>query len=60
MRRAVNDIIDPSPPDVGPVWDYFEDECAYCGVELDRATRGGHVDQPGCPNGRRDATERVV
>lgn len=32
MRRAVNDIIDPSPPDVGPVWDYFRwRRCCHLG-----------------------------
>src|SRR5580704_14837280 len=44
MRRAVAEIIDPSPTDVGPLWDYFGDRCAYCGDALVRAERRGPVD----------------
>src|SRR4051794_37835293 len=44
MRRAANEIVDPSPRSVDAVWDHFESRCAYCGVELDRASRMGHVD----------------
>jgi len=36
MRRAVAEIVDPSPTDVGPVWDYFENHCAYCGAAKTR------------------------
>jgi len=44
MRRAVAEIVDPSPTDVGPVWDYFENHCAYCGAAIKRAARIGHID----------------
>lgn len=52
MRRAVADIVDPSPTDNGPLWDYFNDQCAYCGKTLIRSSRIGQVDhaEPGGGN----------
>src|SRR4051794_20014031 len=28
MRRAVDEIVDPGPADVGPLWEYFDGSCA--------------------------------
>lgn len=44
MLRAMQEILDPSPTDVGPVWDYFESRCAYCDVDLDIQGRSAHID----------------
>jgi hypothetical protein len=44
MLRAMQEILDPSPTDVGPVWDYFQSRCAYCDVELDIHGRSAHID----------------
>jgi hypothetical protein len=44
MLRAMREILDPSPLDVGPVWDHFESRCAYCDVALDIAGRSAHID----------------
>ena len=44
MLRAMREILDPSPLDVGPVWDYFESRCAYCDVALDAAGRSADID----------------
>ncbi len=44
MRRAMNEIVDPSPNDVGPVWQAFGNRCAYCDVSLDPDGRVGHID----------------
>ena len=44
MLRAMREILDPSPIDVGPVWDHFESRCAYCDVALDIAGRSAHID----------------
>lgn len=44
MHRAVDEIVDPSPRNVDPLWKYFGGRCAYCGKELDRDEREGHVD----------------
>lgn len=44
MRRSVNEILDPSPRSVEPLWEHFESRCAYCGKALDRDRREGHVD----------------
>ena len=44
MLRARQEILDPSPLDVGPVWDHFESRCAYCDLPLDIAGRSAHID----------------
>ena len=44
MLRAMQEILDPTPTDVGPVWDHFESRCAYCDVALDIAGRSAHID----------------
>jgi hypothetical protein len=44
MLRAMREILDPSPTDVGPVWDYFESRCAYCDLQLEIAGRSAHID----------------
>jgi HNH endonuclease len=44
MQRAVNEIVDPGPTNLDPVWDHFEARCAYCGKELNRSAHEGHVD----------------
>ena len=44
MRRAVEEIIDPSPRTADPLWEYFDSQCAYCGKELNRGSRDGHID----------------
>ena len=44
MRRAVEEIVDPGPRSVDQLWGFFDGHCAYCGRELDRAQREGHID----------------
>jgi len=44
MRRTVEEIVDPGPRDIDPLWDHFEAQCAYCGKRLSRDKREGHVD----------------
>jgi hypothetical protein len=44
MRRAVDEILDPSPRSVESVWTHFEACCAYCGVSLDPEQREAHID----------------
>ena len=44
MRRAINAIVDPWPRDEARVWAHFGNVCAYCGAELDRKAREGHLD----------------
>jgi 5-methylcytosine-specific restriction endonuclease McrA len=52
MRRAVAEILDPSPSTVEGLWEHFESQCAYCGRQLRRTARDGHVDhaEPGGGN----------
>lgn len=46
IRRAFRQVIDehPSREDIDAIWKYFESECAYCGVKLQRAKKEGHLD----------------
>jgi hypothetical protein len=44
MLRAMQEILDPSPLDVGPVWDHFESRCAYCDRPLHIGERSAHLD----------------
>lgn len=44
MRRAVASILDPWPANKTLIWEFFESACAYCGVDLIKAERRGHID----------------
>lgn len=46
MRRAIGDIMDQplSKKQKLQVWEYFFSQCAYCGCELHRENRDGHID----------------
>ena len=46
IRRCLAAIVDPHPSAADKVmlWEYFESECAYCGVTLRREDRSGHLD----------------
>lgn len=44
MGRAIDSIVDPWPPSTDPVWEFFESACAYCGLELVKGERKGHID----------------
>ncbi len=44
MKRAIDEIIDPGPTSIDPLWEYFESRCAYCDVELIRGDRDAHTD----------------
>lgn len=44
MRKAVEEIVDPGPDSVDALWEHFKARCAYCGRELSRDRREGHVD----------------
>ncbi len=51
MRRAVDEIVDPGPGSVDALWEHFEARCAYCGKELRRDQREGHVDHADADGG---------
>jgi 5-methylcytosine-specific restriction endonuclease McrA len=44
MLRAMDEILDPTPTNIGPIWDHFEAHCAYCDIELDITDRSAHID----------------
>lgn len=39
-------IFDPLPPksEIDKIWAYFESDCAYCGKQIERTPRTGHLD----------------
>ena len=64
MRKSLLEMIDPSPSkqEVGRVWAFFDSKCAYCGVELSRVRREGHIDHlvPLSVNGVNHVSNRVL
>lgn len=44
MGRAIDSILDPWPASKDPIWEFFGSSCAYCGVELVKDDRLGHID----------------
>jgi len=46
IRRCFREQIDRSPTksQIGRIWDYFRNSCAYCGKTLDRNRKEGHLD----------------
>lgn len=59
MRRTVQEILDPEPRNVDPLWEHFDAQCAYCGKELNRDRREGHVDHAD-PDGGNDLGNLVL
>jgi predicted restriction endonuclease len=46
VLRCLSGIIDPYPTKkaVERVWEHFESKCAYCGAQMKRTDRKGHLD----------------
>ncbi|MCE9561953.1 MAG: HNH endonuclease [Planctomycetes bacterium] len=46
VMRCLRGIVDPYPSDteVARVWAFFVKTCVYCGLEMERADRKGHLD----------------
>lgn len=46
MRRCLKAILDPHPSkaEEDAIWKYFDSQCAYCGMKIDRNSRTGHLD----------------
>ena len=46
IKRSLGAICDPHPSkkEENALWDYFDSQCAYCGVSIERASRTGHLD----------------
>jgi hypothetical protein len=46
MRRCFAAILDPHPSnsEIAELWEYFDSTCAYCGAQLERSSRTGHLD----------------
>lgn len=58
IKRSLSAICDPhpSPTEVNELWEYFNSSCAYCGIQLERESRTGHLDHliPSTEGGRND------
>jgi hypothetical protein len=46
LARSLRALIDPYPTksEKNQIWIFFNNECAYCGVPLNRPDRKGHID----------------
>ncbi|WP_394562178.1 HNH endonuclease [Aquipseudomonas alcaligenes] len=46
IKRSLLAVIDPYPSkaEIDLLWKYFQSSCAYCGVEISRESRTGHMD----------------
>lgn len=46
IRRGLREIVDPSPSrqSIDNLWSFFKAQCAYCGRQLAREKKEGHVD----------------
>ena len=46
IRRSLREIIEPSPKkkEISLIWEFFNHECAYCGKQLNKEKKEGHID----------------
>ena len=46
IRRSFRELVDPSPTrkEVQAIWQFFCSQCAYCGKEINKARKEGHID----------------
>jgi hypothetical protein len=46
IKRCLRAILDPHPSqeEIGTLWAHFDSRCVYCGNQLDRQVRQGHLD----------------
>lgn len=64
MKRSLNAVLDPAPKETATnqLWAFFNSSCAYCGAELARAERLGHLDHivPHSAGGTNDIHNHVL
>lgn len=64
IRRSLREIIDPSPSkeDGKKIWKFFQNECAYCGAQLQKSKKEGHIDHllPSSLDGPNHISNRVL
>ncbi|WP_037429022.1 HNH endonuclease [Shewanella colwelliana] len=46
IKRSLGAICDPHPSkkEEKALWEYFNSQCAYCGLEIEKGSRAGHLD----------------
>jgi len=73
IRRSLREIIDPSPSkkDENKIWEFFQNQCAYCGTQVQKSQKGvqlqktkkeGHIDHllPSSLSGPNYISNRVL
>jgi CRISPR/Cas system Type II protein with McrA/HNH and RuvC-like nuclease domain len=64
IHRSLREIVDPSPKkeDVEKISKYFDSKCAYCGRQLRKAQKEGHIDHlfPASLGGSNHISNRVL
>jgi CRISPR/Cas system Type II protein with McrA/HNH and RuvC-like nuclease domain len=62
--RSLREIVDPSPTkkDEERIWKFFNSECAYCGKQLSKLQKQGHIDHllPSSLDGPHHISNRVL
>ena len=61
IRKALWKAVDPAPSatQIHCLWTYFESNCAYCGLQLNKAERKAHLDHLDA-TGRNHISNRVL
>lgn len=46
IKKSLKALIDPPPKDneKKKIWQYFNNSCAYCGQDIEKESRKGHID----------------
>lgn len=64
ISRSLREIVDPSPTkaNVEKIWKFFDSECAYCGKQVDKLKKEGHIDHlfPASLGGPNHISNRVL
>ena len=64
IKRALKELLDPplSESEKGAVWKHFQCQCAFCGTDIERKGRKGHLDHlvPESQGGRNALANRVL
>lgn len=64
IKKALVEIVDPKPKktEIDAMWRHFNNQCAFCGKQLERADRIGHADHlvPAAKGGHNHIYNRVL
>jgi len=64
IRRSLREIVDPSPTkeEEKKIWNFFNNECAYCGKPVRKLNKEWHIDHlfPASLGGANHISNRVL